>query len=273
MKKITLNSPVLKFLVPNMPFGENALKDTEAGLKTGLDVAPWEGTHYYAFTKDIGYDIYTKARATITLPTDINWGPAGRKRNAYISLGVANTMAGVSVDLGLQNKAGAGWTLCIGGSEINDAKPDTTFLTGITTLTLIAEDMGDDSYGNRVVKVSAYSGVYDGLSSKVPLAELSHTTKSPNKWDRLYRFASLMYSQTDNPYDDGSKMMNVKFSNLALYNSKTKKFENWGIATDLMEFVWIINYPCGSFTDKSTTATSEIFNINNSWTGPVIVNE
>ncbi len=65
MKKITLNSPVLKFLVPNMPFGENALKDTEAGLKTGLDVAPWEGTHYYAFTKDIGYDIYTKAKYSL----------------------------------------------------------------------------------------------------------------------------------------------------------------------------------------------------------------
>ena len=80
-----------------------------------LDITPAdeEGAHYYVYSTKFEKGKYTKARATVTLPTekDMDWGPKGRERIAYISLGFMSAINGNSVDLGLRNFHGEGWYL------------------------------------------------------------------------------------------------------------------------------------------------------------------
>lgn len=227
------------------------------------------GAHYYAFSKEVDFKQYTEVMANILLPTDIVWSGGGKTRNAYISLGIADWNGSFlhSCDMGLQNIGGAGWRLCYGGTVnpgtsplgpifpretvrvILIAKNDSTYISStLSRMILYAQCL--DKNNNPITQSDGKNFIYCTF-------EVEH-----HNWNRYYRFVSFLHNG-DNSLTDGTRMMGTQLSSLGMYNAKTGTYESWGIPTSFLENCWIVGYPHGSFSDGSTTATSETFNINN----------
>ncbi len=130
-------------------------------------------------------------------------------------------------------------------------------------VTLVAEEL-ENNASTQTAKLKLT--IYEGETGEgTILFSKTYMANTYSVWDHIYRFASLMYNQTDNPCDDGSRMENVQFSNLALFDSTKKKYVDWWIHGELCEYAWLVKYPCASFTDGSIEPGKEIFNINNNW--------
>lgn len=239
----------------------------------GAKPNPNEGAHFYAFSALLTEDghKYTKAMATITIPkgNNINFGPTGLKRNAYIALGALaeDSIGTVSLDMGLcnQKRTDAGWQPCFGGflsetEPMKDANNNDVFIPSyVDVVTLLAEDI---STGNQNSIMRLTVGYINDKGKPEYIVYDKKLDKKYN-WQHFYRFASLMYNQTCNPCSGGSKMTNIIFSDLGLYDANTGKYDPWGMYTPLVEYAWIVDYPYGSFSDGKFTNTSEVFNINN----------
>lgn len=214
-----------------------------------------EGTHYYAFSPNISTTTYSKARATITLPMQINFGTGSRKRNAYITRGMVSLVTGKSFGMGISNKGGAGWKLCFNGTILNDTVEGAALPSGTAIVDLVIEAQISGGKSKMVMTATCKNAQGTTIST---LAPYTRTLSKKYFWDRYYRSVSLTCSEIRVPTDKGVMMMGVKLSNLGLYNGFS--YKDWGIYTNLIEEAWIVDYPYGSFSANSITATSEVFN-------------
>ncbi len=84
-----------------------------------------------------------------------------------------------------------------------------------------------------------------------------------------YRFASLVNLNVDvDNQNDGTYMIGGNFNGLALYNTATQQYENWGMSSNLVEKAWKVTPEC---TTVSWSSDVETFNIRH--TGAVPANQ
>lgn len=232
------------------------------------------GAHYYAFSKNLSTDQYTEVMAWIKLPTDIIWTGDSRKRNIYISFGLAQYIDPSwvhSCDMGIGNVEDGGWHLCYGGTVYpktfhhnvifpkntvwviltakNDKEHDPD---GMSRMILTAQCLDENK---NVIRVAGNDIVYWEFDVE------------RHDWNRYYRFISFLHTGT-NSISDGTRMLNAQFTSLQIFDKTigTKgSYVNWGIpvTSNLIQNAWIVGAPQGYFTAGSITNTAETFNVYN----------
>ncbi len=248
------------------------------------------GSHYYVFSPL--YSTYTtpyygEAYTRVQLPTSIDRGMDSQGnglRNGFISLGIFGSLGNYGIDMGIQytedgwrpyvydtfkatekNPQETGYYWFDDKFTIPDSKGATEAVmvaTPIDTTTVQFYVQFKDANGNEF-----YSSK-DPFFKLVPIKANNIATPGGIPACFYYRFASLVNIDENNDnQNDGTKMLGGNFNGLALYNTATRKYEDWGISTNLVEKAWKVTPECVSV---SWTSNSETFNINH--TGAVPAN-
>lgn len=253
------------------------MADTPYILKrlNGRKVAPIEdkaGAYYYVYTENLSMSTYPSASVVIELPERVNvYGTDGKKRNAYISLGIrgswkasGNDYTG-GIDLGIVCEDNSVWhpaywdaTDKIGHG--ND--PNESDYIGFTT-TPETKKVKVTVTPVNPTKVSMTVAYLTSSGSQIKAKTFNITRfTTARTWDQYYRFGSLVLCITgqDNR-QDSTYIVAGKFTQARL--NKSSGYTIWGIdpqsTSGPVELAFTYGHPKCQVT--TINSDGEVFNI------------
>lgn len=231
-------------------------------------------SHIRNFVEEFaGAHYYVQAPYTTTYTSAFGWAELTNlslnlkpNRVAYLSFGVLSNAS--AVDFGIRN-TGAGWETYYYAhgaftewknfnENITTAKRVQLNVNVVTTSTqdkVTADFVFVNSAGATITTIHR-----ECVAPKGKLFSYASVGAKPSV--RYYRFMSLVPNGTD-ATNDLSYMRNAKFSGLQLYNSTTRTYQTWDIATTRVEHAWQVQN--ANITDFTSAGTNEAISIFHSY--------
>ena len=211
-------------------------------------VEPEAGGHYYLQSP------YTNNYDKATMVVDMSTVQLDRKgkRNAFISFNVSG--ASGCIDIGLAHD-GDGWEsyyyvtkekvvsqdrFKMGNESQNNKKWTDAQLKKVSMTLNAGTSGGSDKVSVDYIFYGAGDVVLgkSTLSYSRPEKQMFDKQGTSRPYFRLLRFVSLVPIGGLDYTDDGTYLRNVKMSNIQVYNVTSKKYENWGLNSSMIQHGW-----------------------------------